>query len=125
MNIREYDIKALAYIGDAIYEIYIREHIVTDSKEHVNKLHKKAIKYVSAKAQANIFSQLNLILTDSERDIFKRGRNADSNTIPKNTDLITYKISTGFEALLGYLYMDNNKDRLEYLIKKSIEIVEG
>jgi len=124
VDIREYDIKALAYIGDVVYEKYIREHLVRDSTQQVNKLHKKAIKYVSAKAQSAIFSIIQKEITEEENNIFKRGRNADANTVPKNTDVVTYKIATGFESLLGYLYMGNNNDRLEYLINKSIEIVE-
>lgn len=125
MDIREIDVKALAYIGDSIYELYIREHVVKNSREQVNKLHKKTVKYVSAKAQAHIMESLLDELTDEEKDIFRRGRNAEANTVPKNTDVITYKIATGFESLMGYLYMTNNKERLEYLITKSIEINRG
>ena len=124
MNVNEIDSKALAYVGDAIYELYIREYIVNSSREQVSKMHRKTVKYVSAKAQAKIIENIMEELTEKEIDIFKRGRNAVANTIPKNTDVITYKIATGFESLVGYLYMAKENDRLQYLINKSIEIIE-
>ena len=125
MNVKEVNVKTLAYIGDVVYELYIREHVISNSHEQVNKLHKKTIKYVSAKAQARIVDAINNELTDAEKDIIRRGRNAEANTVPKNTDVITYKIATGFEALIGYLYLTKNNERLNYIITKSIEIVEG
>ena len=124
-EIREYDIKALAYIGDAVYEVYVRKHIMENSHEQVNKLHKKAIKYVSAKAQAHIIQVLENKFTQAEQAIFKRVRNAVSNTVPKNTDVITYKIATGFEAVIGYLYLNNETERLDCILKESIDIIEG
>lgn len=124
MKVNEIDSKALAYVGDAIYELYIREYIVNNSREQVSKLHRKTVKYVSAKAQAKIIENIMEELTEKEVDIFKRGRNAVANTIPKNTDVVTYKIATGFESLVGYLYMAKENDRLQYLIEKSIEIIE-
>ena len=105
--------------------MYIREHVISNSHEQVNKLHKKTIKYVSAKAQARIVEAINFELTESEKNIIRRGRNAEANTVPKNTDIITYKIATGFEALIGYLYLNKDNDRLNYIITKSIEVVEG
>ena len=125
MDVKEVNVKTLAYIGDVVYELYIREHVISNSHEQVNKLHKKTIKYVSAKAQARIVDAINNELTDAEKDIIRRGRNAEANTVPKNTDVITYKIATGFEALIGYLYLTKNNERLNYIITKSIEIVEG
>lgn len=125
MDIREYDIKALAYIGDAVYELYIRRHIMEGSHEQVNKLHKKAVKYVSAKAQAYVIACIENKFTDAEHAIFKRGRNAVSNTVPKNTDVITYKIATGFEAVIGYLYLNKENERLEEILSESVEIIEN
>lgn len=125
MDVKEVNVKTLAYIGDVVYELYIREHVISGSHEQVNKLHKKTIKYVSAKAQAKIVEVLNDEFTIDEKDIIRRGRNAEANTVPKNTDVITYKIATGFEALIGYLYLTKNETRLKYLIQKSIEIIEG
>lgn len=125
MDVREINVKTLAYIGDVVYELYIREHVISNSHEQVNKLHKKTVKYVSAKAQAKIVELLDNELTEEEKDIIRRGRNADANTIPKNTDVVTYKIATGFEALIGYLYLSKEETRLKDLINKSIEIIEG
>lgn len=124
MDIREYDIKALAYIGDAVYEVYVRRHVMEGSREQVNKLHKKAVKYVSARAQAHVIECIENKFTDAEHAIFKRGRNAVSNTVPKNTDVITYKIATGFEAVIGYVYLMGEKERLEWLLAESIRIIE-
>lgn len=125
MDVKEVNVKTLAYIGDVVYELYIREHVISHSREQVNKLHKKTIKYVSAKAQAKIVEVILNELEDAEKDIIRRGRNADANTVPKNTDVVTYKIATGFESLIGYLYLTKNEERLRYIIDKSIEVVEG
>lgn len=124
IDTREYNIKSLAYIGDGIYELYIRKYLVLKSKETANMLHKKAIRYVSAKAQEYIVNTMfeNKFIKDEEIAIYKRGRNADSNTVPKNTDLSTYKKATGFEALIGVIYLQNDIARLEEIIYKSIEI---
>ena len=124
IDVREYDVKALAYIGDAVYEVYVRQYLMKNSREQVSKLHKKAVKYVSAKAQACVIDN---IIDNMEEDIlaiFKRGRNATSNTVPKNTDVVTYKIATGFEAVVGFLYLIEDNDRLEKFITKAFEIIE-
>ena len=125
MDVKEVNVKTLAYIGDVVYELYIREHVISNSHEQVNKLHKKTIKYVSAKAQAKIVETIHDELSDEEKNIIRRGRNADVNTVPKNTDVVTYKIATGFEALIGWLYLSKKETRLKDLINKSIEIIEG
>ena len=106
-----------AYLGDAIYELYIREKLINRGIVKVDTLQKEAIKYVSAKGQANILKRLidDNILSDEEVDIVKRGRNYKRNVHPKNTDIVTYKLSTGFEALIGYLYL-NNRKRLNELL---------
>lgn len=115
----------LAYLGDTVYESYIREHLIRQNNQRkVNDLHKLAIKYVKAKAQADIIHEIEKDLTDEERRIYKRGRNQKSNTSPKNADIIDYKHATGFEALIGYLYLNNESDRLKYIIEKGIEIIE-
>ena len=108
---------ALAYLGDSVYEIYIREYLLSKGICHVNDLQKEATKFVSAKNQTKFLNSLvdNNILTEEEITIVTRARNQHSNHKPKNTDIITYKYSTGFEALIGYLYI-NNKDRLEEII---------
>ncbi len=123
LDIREYNIKTLAYMGDAVYELYVREYLVKNSREVANKLHRKTIKYVSAKAQEYIMNNIYELLTQEEKEIYKRGRNASSNTVPKNTDVVVYKKATGFEAVIGYLYFTKQKRRLEDIIRESIKII--
>lgn len=115
----------LAYIGDTIYESYIREYLIRKNiNKKVNDLHKSAVKYVKAKAQATIMHELESELTEEELRIYKRGRNQKSHTSPKNADIIDYKQATGFEALVGYLHLGNEKERLDYIISKGINIIE-
>ena len=115
----------LAYLGDTVYESHIREHLIRQNiNRKVNNLHKLAIQYSKAKAQATIIHELEDELTEEEMKIFKRGRNQKSHTAPKNADIIDYKYATGFEALIGYLYLSEDKERLEYIVKKGIEIIE-
>lgn len=115
----------LAYLGDTVYETYIREHLIRQNTQRkVNDLHKLAIKYVKAKAQATIIHEIEIELTEEESKIYKRGRNQKSNTSPKNADIIDYKHATGFEALVGYLYLNNEIERLQYIINKGIKIIE-
>ena len=104
----------LAYIGDAIWSVVIRKYLIEKGITKADQLQKLSIKYVSAKSQASIYYKLQElnILDEKEIEIFKRGRNSKSNTIPKNSDPITYSISTGFEALIGYLYLDNKQERI-------------
>lgn len=123
LDIREYNIKTLAYMGDAVYELYVREHIVKNSREVASKLHKKTIKYVSAKAQEYIMNNIYELLTEEEKEIYKRGRNANANTVPKNTDVVTYKKATGFESVIGYLYFTAQNRRLKDIINHSIRII--
>lgn len=123
LDIREYNIKTLAYMGDAVYELYVREHLVRNSREVANKLHRKTIKYVSAKAQEYIMNNIYELLTEEEREIYKRGRNASAHTVPKNTDIVIYKKATGFEAIIGYLYFTGQKRRLTDIINESIRII--
>lgn len=115
----------LAYLGDTVYETYIREYLIRQNTQRkVNDLHKLAIKYVKAKAQATIIHEVEIELTEEESKIYKRGRNQKSNTSPKNADIIDYKHATGFEALVGYLYLNNEIERLQYIINKGIKIIE-
>ena len=115
MNIDTINIIVLAYLGDSIYELYIRESLIKKGIQKVEELQKSATKYVSAKGQANILKYLidNNLLTEEELDIVERGRNNKRSNHPKNTNIITYKMSTGFEALVGYLYLSDKKDRLK------------
>ncbi|MEG9298766.1 Mini-ribonuclease 3 [Mangrovibacillus sp. Mu-81] len=115
---------ALAYMGDAVYETYVRQFLLTKGKIKPNQLHRAATNYVSAKAQAAILKKLfeEDRLTDEEVSIVKRGRNAKSGSVPKNTDVQTYNHSTAFEALIGYLFLLNRTERLEELIKIIFEL---
>ncbi|MCI6870790.1 MAG: Mini-ribonuclease 3 [Streptococcus hyointestinalis] len=117
---------ALAFEGDAVYAMYIRRHLIFQGMTKPQKLHQKATRYVSAKAQAMLISRMigDNLLSDKELEIYKRGRNAHSHTKAKNADVVTYRMSTGFEALLGYLHMTENSERLEELIAWCIETVE-
>ena len=104
----------LAYIGDAIYEVYIREYLIKSGVAKVNDLQNKATKFVSAKGQANYLKMMidDKFLNDEEMSVVLRARNHKTNSHPKNTDIITYKNATGLEALIGYLYLKDNLNRL-------------
>ena len=116
----------LAYLGDTVYESYIREYLIRGNcNKKVNDLHKAAIKYSNAKAQASIIHNMMEEFSEEEMRIYKRGRNQKSHTSPKNADIIDYKCATGFEALVGYLYLNEEKERLEYVIYKGISIIES
>lgn len=101
----------LAYLGDAVFELLVRTAILSRDVS-VNKLHKEATKYVKANAQAESVLKLEGLLTDEEKSFIRRGRNAKINSSPKNVDLKDYKYATGFECLMGYLYLSGNNDRL-------------
>ena len=117
---------ALAFEGDAVYSMYIRRHLIFQGLTKPNQLHREATKYVSAKGQANLISLMleEGTLTEKEEDIYKRGRNANSHTKAKNTDIVTYRMSTGFEAVMGYLHMTEEIERLEELIDWCVKRVE-
>ena len=117
---------ALAFEGDAVYSMYIRRHLIFQGLTKPNQLHREATKYVSAKAQSNPISLMleEGILTEKEENIYKRGRNANSHTKAKNTDIVTYRMSTGFEAVMGYLHMTEEIERLEELIDWCVKRVE-
>ncbi len=118
---------SLAYIGDAIYELMIREHVISLGVTKVNNLHKKVIKLTSGASQAQIIHYFlaNNILTEEELSIFKRGRNSHIKSSRKNINLADYLDATGFEALIGYLYLIKANDRLNQLIDLSIELMKG
>ncbi len=116
----------LAYIGDALYELKIREYLLGKGITKVNDLHNEAIKYTQAKAQAEIISELiNSDLSEEEISVFKRGRNQNATHKPKNADVQTYNMATGFESLIGYLYLSRDFDRVDELIAKATGIIEN
>ena len=110
-----------AYIGDSVYELYIRMHLVNNSKAKPHKLHMESIKYVKAKSQADILKKIEKFLTEKELEIVKRGRNAENHHLPKNATVQDYMYSTGFEALIGYLYLTKQDERLIEILKMCIE----
>ena len=116
-DIRMYNPLVLAYIGDSVYDTFVRTMLVAGGSIQVDKLHKRAIKFVQAKAQAAIVESLQEILTDDEKDIVRRGRNTKSNTVPKNADINDYRYATGFEALIGYLYLVGDIPRLKEIFQ--------
>lgn len=109
-----------AYVGDSVYELYIREHLVNITNLKPNKLHKEAINYVKAKAQAEILHKLYDNLTEKEQEIVRRTRNTENHHIPKNAELADYTYATAFEGLIGYLYLTNDKERLNEILKQCI-----
>lgn len=115
----------LALIGDGVFEVFIRSYILTQNISlSANKIHVKAIGYVKAKSQSDIMHKIEGFLNEEEEAIYKRGRNAKSPTVPKNADVRDYRTATGFEALIGYLYLIGHKERLEFILNKSIEIIK-
>lgn len=114
------NILSLAYLGDAVFELYVREHLLNKNITKVKELQEEAINYVSAKNQVKLLEKINDILTEEELEYVKKGRNAKSHKAPKNTDILTYKHSTGFETLIGYLYL-NDKERLEKIMQNILE----
>mgnify|MGYP003429347521 FL=1 len=130
-ELRSHDVKqlnalALAYMGDAVLEQKVREHLLLAGRVKPNTLHKEATKYVSAKAQSFVVHRMmdEAFLTEEELAIFRRGRNAKSGTVPKNTDVQTYRNSSGFEAVLGYLFLLQQLERAYEIIHYAIDIIE-
>jgi ribonuclease-3 family protein len=122
--LREYSPVVLAYIGDAVFELMVRTHMVCAGNNKIHNLHLSTVELVQAKSQACIVRYIFPLLTEKEQDIVKRGRNAKG-TVPKNADPAEYSLSTGFEALLGYLYLQGNEERLNGLVKKILQHAEG
>lgn len=114
----------LAFLGDAVYEVIIRTMVVCEGNTQVNKLHKKSSNLVNAEAQANMIKSLMDELSEEELAYYKRGRNAKSYTSAKNATIADYRMATGFEALVGYLYLTRQSERMMELIKKGIAAVE-
>ena len=121
-DVRAYSPLTLAYIGDAIYDLVIRSVVVERANRSANDLHKKTTRYVKAEAQAKMILALLEELTEEEEAVYKRGRNAKSYTTAKNASMSDYRKATGFEALMGFLYLTNQMDRLLYLVKRGIEL---
>ncbi|WP_213421604.1 Mini-ribonuclease 3 [Bhargavaea massiliensis] len=126
-DIRQLNGLALAYMGDAVYEVSVREHLIRSGRVKPNTLHRLATGYVSAKSQAAIILSMEEegFLDEAESAVVRRGRNAKSGHAPKNTDVQTYNYSTAFEALIGYLHLLEKKERLEEVIRYAIGFAES
>ena len=107
-----------AYVGDAVYELYIRTNLVNNTKLKPHKLHIESIKYVRAKAQADILKKIMNDLTEEEKGIVRRARNAENHHLPKNADPQDYMYSTAFEGLIGFLYLTKQDERLKEILEK-------
>ncbi len=121
VDIKEYSPLTLAYIGDAVYDLIIRTLVVNKGNQQVQKLHKETITMVQASAQARMITALNGQLSEEEHAVYKRGRNAKSASPAKNQSISDYHKATGFEALLGYLYLKKDWKRMMELIKTGLE----
>ncbi len=121
---KSYSPLALAYIGDSVHTMYIRSRILEAGDRKVNELHRLCSIFVKAGAQSRVIIKLLDELSEEEEAVYKRGRNAKSYTVPKNADVTDYRHATGFEALIGYLYISKDKERLEYLLNRSYEIIK-
>ncbi|MCL1950879.1 MAG: ribonuclease III [Turicibacter sp.] len=124
MEVKSMNSTMLAFVGDSYYDLKIRGMLCRDGINKPHRLHQLAIKYVSAHAQAATLKQLmdENFLTEEEQAVVKKGRNTKAKTIPKNTDVLTYMYSTAFEALIGYLYLDGQLERLDEVVAKSIAL---
>ena len=118
----EFSPLVLAYIGDAVYELIVRSILVSMGNRPVNKLNKDATSLVKAGAQSEIVKLISDNLSEEEYTVFKRGRNSSPHTMAKNASMTDYKYATGFEALIGFLYLDNRCDRALELVKLGIDL---
>ncbi|MGI6145564.1 MAG: Mini-ribonuclease 3 [Peptococcia bacterium] len=115
-NPKELPPLVLAYVGDAVYELYVRLHLVNKGMLKVDKLHHHATSLVKAVTQADFLHQLESVLTEEEKNVVRRGRNAKGAHVPKNVGVVEYRLSTGFEALIGYLFLSAQEQRLQEII---------
>lgn len=123
-DFREVQPSVLAYIGDSVYELYVRCWVAEHSAKKSGTMHKQTVKYVSAEAQAMVIRQLMPELTDLEESYFRRGKNSNPSSMSKNASPADYMYATGFETLIGYLFLDNQEMRLEYIINKAFAIID-
>jgi len=123
INPKEYSPLALAYIGDTVYDLFIRTKVLAKGNRHVTEMHKEAVSFVKAHSQSVSAYAIEEVLTEDELRVLKWGRNAKSNTTPKNADVTEYRMATGFETLVGYLYLSGEDERLSYLLNLSYDAV--
>ena len=116
VDIREQSPLTLAFVGDAVYTLLIREHIATDKRQPINKLNQLSVKYISAKGQFMALGLITEILTEAEKNMVRRGKNASKASVAKHASVEEYRSSTGFECMLGYLKLTGQDDRIKYLV---------
>ena len=121
LDVKTYSPLVLAYMGDAVFDIIIRTMVVSEGNAPVNKLHKRTSALVKAHSQAEMVKSIETYLTEEEMAVFKRGRNAKSATVAKNASVTEYRHATGFESLIGYLYLKEDYKRIVDLIKLGLE----
>ncbi|WP_245926179.1 Mini-ribonuclease 3 [Sulfoacidibacillus thermotolerans] len=114
----------LAYVGDAVWELAVRHYLVENGETQPRRLHRLAVERVRAKSQADRLRQIREELSDQEREVVRRGRNAKSNSIPRSASVADYRASTGIEALLGYLYLADQKERLNEILQLLLQVEE-
>ena len=124
MNLKQMNTTALAYIGDAVYEVYVRERAVRDNPANIDAIHRRNVRFVRAEGQELALRRLQEELTDEEAAIVRRARNHRITSKPRNANPVTYRMATAFEALIGYLHLSGNQERMEYIIGKAIDIIE-
>lgn len=124
MEVNKINTTALAYIGDAVYEVYVRKYVLDKDSVNVNKQNKLAIKFVRAEGQALAIKKMMESLTESEQNLVKRARNKKITSKPQNADPVTYKLATAFEALVGFLYLSGNVERLEEVIDQAMILID-
>lgn len=125
MKVNECSGRALAFLGDAVWSLAVRKYLLEKGEGKGKELQKQSISYVSAKSQAHFYQVMHEqnFLSEEEEAIFRRGRNGNSGAVPKNTDVLTYRASTGFEAILGALELEGKQDRIRQLFEKAQEIM--
>lgn len=123
VDIRTYSPLTLAYIGDGIFDLVIRSIVVGRGNTKANELHRKTSRIVKARTQAEMIEKLLPQLTEEEADIYRRGRNAKSPTMAKNATMADYRKATGFEALMGYLYLSDQFERILFLVKEGLNAI--
>ncbi|MFZ5596967.1 MAG: Mini-ribonuclease 3 [Bacillota bacterium] len=115
----------LAYIGDAVYELMVRRHVLNRGFTRTDRIHKETVRYVSAGTQARVFMSIEGMLSEEEAGIARRGRNAKSAHFPRSADVISYRRSTGLECLVGYLFLRGDLDRLAWIMERIFSLVEN
>lgn len=125
VKLRNLNGEALAYAGDAVYELYVRRMLLESGTTRVNNLHRRATEYVKAASQAKAIKEMFPELTEKEQALVKRARNHRFHSKAKNADPVTYKWATAFEALVGYLYLAGDMDRMKRIMSRAVEITDN